>query len=50
MVRGKLGEFRRDLLALVDGQRAAPAEPAAGHRVDDLACLADPVYFGRGAK
>src|SRR5215469_16979499 len=34
--RDELGEHRGDLLAGVDGQRAAPAEPAAGGGVDDL--------------
>src|SRR5712691_2889823 len=36
----QLGEHRRDLRAGVDGQRAPPAEPAAGSRVDDLGRLA----------
>jgi hypothetical protein len=30
----QLVQLGRDLVALVDRQRAAPAEPAAGHRVD----------------
>jgi hypothetical protein len=37
--RPDLGEHRRDLRAGVDGERAAPAEPAARHRVDDLGRL-----------
>ena len=36
----QLGQFRRDLRAGVDGQRAPPAEPAAGGRVDDPGRLA----------
>src|SRR5215468_5865608 len=44
---------RGDLVALVDGQRATPAEPAAGGGVDDLGRLA-PVGLGpdtqRGAR
>src|SRR5690349_22780098 len=44
---------RGDLVALVDGQRAAPTEPAAGSGVDDLGRLA-PVglrpHIKRGAR
>src|SRR5579859_1980158 len=38
---------RRDPVALVDGQRAAPAEPAARDRVDDLRRLAPIGQIGR---
>src|SRR6185312_4700693 len=36
----QLGQFGRDLRAFFDGQRAAPAEPAAGGGVDDPGRLA----------
>ena len=47
MVFAEAAEDRRDLMALVDDQRAAPAEPAAGRRIDDLRRLTR-VAFDRG--
>ena len=40
MTGKEFGEHRRDLRAFVDGQRAPPAEAAAGCRVDDPGRLA----------
>ena len=48
-----LGQFRGDLMALVDGQRAAPAEPAARGGVDHpgrLAAVGLRAHAERGAR